>query len=113
MQDHLHAIESETEVKMRDRITSIVYDKELIFSISFFALAEALRNHPNIKSLLFDLIISQDVLGTCELSRKSVADRLKNDQSALAYYNKLLPLYDEYLNKMVDIIHELLNRMHW
>jgi hypothetical protein len=43
--------------------------------------------------------------------RSTVKD-LENDQIILQYYDKLLPLYDEYLTKVMEIIHGELMRSY-
>jgi hypothetical protein len=46
------AKQSKIDKVIKEKVDSIVHDEELIFSMSFLALIEALRNHPNIKLLL-------------------------------------------------------------
>jgi hypothetical protein len=110
LEDQVLGQQSETEKLIREKVDAIIHDKELIFSVSFLALTEALRNHPNIKSILFDLIMSQDL--SSPVHGKSIVNNLKNDQFMISFYNKLLPLYDEYLCKVMEIIHEELMRSY-
>src|ERR687891_1450484 len=58
-EDQLRAKQSETEKLIKEKVDTIIHDKELIFSASFLALTEALRNHHETKLLLFDLIMSE------------------------------------------------------
>ena len=108
--DQVHTKQSETQKLIKEKVDAIIHDKELIFSVSFLALTEALRNHPNIKSILFDLIMSDGLLSQSD-GRSTVKD-LENDQIILQYYDKLLPLYGEYLTKVIEIIHEELMRSY-
>jgi hypothetical protein len=110
LEDQVHTKQSETERLIKERIDAIICDKELLFLISFLALTEALRNHPQIKSILFDLIISEDL--SPPVHGKSIVNNLKNDHFIISYYNKLLPLYDEYLRKVMEIIHGELRRLN-
>lgn len=102
LEDRVLGQQSETEKVIKERVDAIIHDKELIFSASFIALTEALRNHPNIKLILFDLIMSQDL--SSPMHGKSIVNNLKNDQFIISYYNKLLPLYDEYFTKIIEMV---------
>src|SRR5919106_1139838 len=110
LEDQVHAKYSEIEKLIKERVDTILNDKKLIFLITFFALTEALRNHHEIKLLLFDLIMSDGLLSQSD-GRSTVKD-LENDQIILQYYDKLLPLYDEYLTKVMEIIHGELMRSY-
>ena len=101
-EDQLRAKQSETEKLIKEKVDAIIHDKELIFSMSFLALTEVLRNNPKIKSILFDLIMSQDL--SSPVHGKSIVNNLKNDQFIISYYNKLLPLYDEYFTKIIEMV---------
>lgn len=105
VENHLRTIQLEIDKIIQQKVHAIIYDKKLIFCISFFAITEALRNHPDTKALLFDLIVSEG-----SLSGKSVMRNLKNDGFVVSYYNKLLPLYDEYFSKVMEIIYGELMR---
>jgi hypothetical protein len=102
LQIQVRAKQSETEKLIKEKVDAIIHDKELIFSMSFLALTEVLRNNPKIKSILFDLIMSQDL--SSPVHGKSIVNNLKNDQFIISYYNKLLPLYDEYFTKIIEMV---------
>jgi hypothetical protein len=104
--------QSETQKIIIERIHEILHDKELMFFTSFFAITEALRNYPDIKLLLFDLVMSQDIVCGSELTGKPIGKHLKDHQFVVAYYNQLKPLYQEYLTKIMEIIYVELMRSY-
>jgi hypothetical protein len=113
LDDLFDAKQSKIDKAIKEKVDSIIHDRGLIFTMSFPALIEALRNHPNIKLLiLFDLIMSQDIVCDSELRGKSLGEYLKGHQFVVVYYNKLMPLYEEYFTKIMEITHAELMRSY-
>jgi hypothetical protein len=111
LEDQASANKSEIEKLIkRERVDAILHDKRLIFLNSFFAITEVLKNHNETKLLLFDLIMSGGSLS--QSNERSTVKDLENDQFILRYYDKLLPLYDEYLTKVKEIIRGELMRSY-